>query len=330
MGWGLGANSRMVPPRRQPRHGGRCCGPLGPGGLRHRRKLLTEQAGRTLGFCRWPHRHNPQLDTQPRVLRPDHHHSRDGWVPRTIRLSALETLRQGAPGGFDRRHGRRHHSAWGEATPTRAGLLQVLATSTPPPESACRSNALVGGWRGKHQWEANRNRSIRWSWCGWWPPLMLMPFSRVRLKRRPATAQAVRRRSSPCRLGADSESFYGDTLLTTGNTRMWRLDRGPVGGGGRERGKYQPQHGVERSAIPPMVGGGVQCVSELRAPASLRQRRAMAAAGGGRWLKGTLFAGRGRSETERSAGPETGLRGLLISCRLDPRLADFEPRIQLE
>ncbi|WP_322775840.1 biotin synthase BioB [Synechococcus sp. CBW1107] len=100
----------------------------------------------------------------------------------------------------------------GETTSDRAGLLQVLASLDPHPESV-PINALVAveGTPLEHQPPVDPLELVRMVATA----RILMPFSRVRLS---AGREQLSREAQILCLQAGADSiFYGDTLLTTGN-----------------------------------------------------------------------------------------------------------------
>ncbi|WP_399222727.1 biotin synthase BioB [Synechococcus sp. J7-Johnson] len=100
----------------------------------------------------------------------------------------------------------------GETTSDRAGLLQVLASLDPHPESV-PINALVAveGTPLEQQQPVDPLELVRMVATA----RILMPFSRVRLS---AGREQLSREAQILCLQAGADSiFYGDTLLTTGN-----------------------------------------------------------------------------------------------------------------
>ena len=100
----------------------------------------------------------------------------------------------------------------GETVNDRAGLLQVLATITPHPESV-PINALVAveGTPLEDQVPVDPIEWVRMVAVA----RILMPYSRVRLS---AGRETLSREAQVLALLAGADSiFYGDTLLTTGN-----------------------------------------------------------------------------------------------------------------
>jgi len=227
--------------------------------------------------------------------------------------SALETSQGAAGRAFDRLLRRWHIGHWREATPDRAGLLAVLATSIPTPRRADRMPWCGGGHTNAKM--EQQERSIAGAGAdGGNRSDCLMPSARVAPERRPRTAQPLRPRSLALQAGRDSDTFTATPYAHhRANPRLWRLIVPCWRRPGRSVEVPSLNHRCERfkTAKTPWYGGGVLCVRELRArrASASRPRRKWAAACGGRWLKGTLFAPQGRSE-RNALRPETGLRWL--------------------